>query len=153
MGRLSSIVYKPDGAAKAESAYTRIALEEAQLIAGYGIEGDTKGGRPERALNIMSAETLQALGGEGFQILPGQMGEQLIVAGVEVDTLSVGTQIQIGATACVELTLPRTGCNKFEAYQEKSPQLAAARMGMMANVVTGGPIRVGDTVTVRENAG
>jgi MOSC domain-containing protein YiiM len=101
----------------------------------------------------MSAESLASLAGEGFRISPGQMGEQLIVAGLVVDTLPVGTRLQIGDEACIELTQPRTGCNRFEAYQEKSAQQAAARLGMMANVIVGGTIRVGDPVTIREQQG
>jgi MOSC domain-containing protein YiiM len=151
MSELTSIVYKPAEAEATKTAYTRLPLREARLIAGCGIEGDAKGGRPERALNIMSVETLESLAGEGFRVNPGQMGEQLIIAGLVVDTLPIGTRLQIGDEACVELTQPRTGCNKFEACQEKPAQQAAERLGMMANVVAGGTIRVGDSVTIREN--
>ncbi len=152
MGKLVSIVYKPNGAAPAESGYARAPLSQAQLVAGYGIEGDAKGGSQSRHLNVMSVETMQTLGSEGFRIEPGQMGEQLIFAGLDVNALPVGSRIQIGAEACIELTEPRTGCAKFERFQEKPPQEAAGRLGMMARVVVGGAIAVGDRVAVLEAA-
>lgn len=147
MSELVSIVYKPQDAAPSEEAYTRIPLQQAQLVAGHGIEGDTKGGGT-RHLNLMSAQALQELSGEGFRTAPGQMGEQLILSGVELDTLPAGTRLQIGDEACVELTEPRTGCGKFERNQEKLRQDAAGRLGMMAQVVVGGSIAIGDPVKI-----
>ncbi len=150
MSELVSIVYKPQDAPASPEGYTRIPLPQAQLVAGYGIEGDKKGGSPERQLNIMSAEKLQSLGSEGFRAAPGQLGEQLVISGIDVDALPVGARLQIGATACVELTLPRTGCAIFEKHQGKPRQEAAGRLGMMARVVADGMIQVGDPVTVLE---
>ncbi|HZP82345.1 MAG TPA: MOSC domain-containing protein [Chthonomonadaceae bacterium] len=148
MSRLVSIVYKPQDAPPSEDGYTRVPLQEARLVAGYGIEGDAKGGHPERHLNIMSAETVQTLGGEGFRTSPGQLGEQLLLSGVAVDSLPFGTRLQIGEAACVELREPRTGCAKFEQHQDRLRQEAAGRLGRMAQVVESGVIRVGDPVKV-----
>jgi MOSC domain-containing protein YiiM len=147
MSELVSIVYKPKKAEAKEAGYTRVPLQETLLIADYGIEGDAKGGG-KRQLNVMSAGVVQDLAVEGFLAEPGQLGEQLIVGGLDVDALPLGTRIRIGVEACVELTEPRTGCGKFERYQSKSPKEATGRLGMMARVVTGGPIAVGDPVDV-----
>ena len=153
MSKLSSIVYKPNSAAATADGYTRLPLQEAQLLVGQGIAGDAKGsGSPGRQLNIMTLETVRELGEEGFQAEAGQMGEQLIVTELEVNALPIGTRLQIGASACVELTEPRTGCGKFERYQGKKREEASGRLGMMARVVVDGTIRVGDTVAVVEQA-
>lgn len=148
MATLVSIAYKPQDATPTGNAYTRIPIPQAQLIAGYGIEGDQKGGSSSRHINIMTSEVMDALGGEGFLVEPGLLGEQLIISGVDVNALPVGSRLQIGAEACIELTEPRTGCAKFERYQEKPPKEAAGRLGMMARVVASGAIAVGDSVVV-----
>jgi MOSC domain-containing protein YiiM len=147
MGELISIVYKPNQAEPTGTGYTRAPLLHSLLVADYGIEGDAKGGG-KRQLNVMSAAVVTELAKEGFQAEPGQLGEQLIVGGVDVDALPIGARLRIGAEACIEMTEPRTGCGKFERYQGRSPQEAAGRLGMMARVVTGGPISVGDPVQV-----
>jgi MOSC domain-containing protein YiiM len=97
-------------------------------------------------LNIMSFETLEALHKEGFSTLPGQMGEQIVIQGLDVSKLVQGERIQFGDHACIEVVNQRTGCQRFEHIQSKSPQQAAGRMGVMAKVVTGGRIAVGDPV-------
>lgn len=147
MIRITSIVYKPEGTVpNPEDHYLRVPLESANLIAGHGIEGDRKGGNPKRNLNIMSFETLEALRKEGFSTLPGQMGEQIVIQGLGLSRLAEGNQLKIGDTALVEVISHRTGCQRFERIQGKAPQLAEGRMGIMAKVVTGGRISVGDPV-------
>ncbi len=144
---VASIVYKPESAdSDPENRYVRIPLTSANLVAGHGIEGDRKGGHPKRNLNIMSFETLEALRKEGFSTQPGQMGEQLVIQGLDVEKLAEGDRLQVGDHACVEVVNHRTGCQRFEYIQGKSPQLATGRMGVMAKVVTGGLIDIGDPV-------
>jgi MOSC domain-containing protein YiiM len=109
MSELVSIVYRPSGAEQSESGYTRVPRQQAELVEGYGIEGDAKGGGPDRHLNVMAAESLQSLAREGFHTAPGQMGEQLIIAGLAVDSLPAGARLQIGERACIEVVEPRTG--------------------------------------------
>ncbi len=149
--QIDSIVYKPnDAPKKPNDHYSRRALERATLIENYGIEGDSKGGHPRRQLNLMCAETLDQLASEGFRIEPGWMGEQIIVRGLEINIndLEAGTQLILGGQAVIEVTGPRTGCERFEAIQSKSPDLAKGRLGIMARVITGGEIALGDQVVI-----
>lgn len=147
MIKVTSIVYKPEGAGTdPETRYLRVPLDSANLVAGFGIEGDRKGGNPRRNLNLMSLETLEALRAEGFQTLPGKMGEQIVVQGLDVGQLVVGDRLQIGEQACVEVVSHRTGCERFEGIQGKSPKLAAGRLGVMVRVVTSGRVAVDDPV-------
>jgi MOSC domain-containing protein YiiM len=118
------------------------------LLAGHGIEGDRKGKWGERQINIMSAETLKVLESEGFRTAPGEMGEQIVVAGIDLNTLPAGARIQLGPAAIIEVTMPRTGCDRFEHIQGKPKHLVRGRLGAMARVVTGGPIAVGDPVSI-----
>jgi MOSC domain-containing protein YiiM len=149
MGEIVSIVYKPKRSRNRTDGYVRVPLEQARLVEGYGIEGDAKGGHTSRQLNIMAFERLTALAEAGYNTTPGQMGEQIVVKGLDVEALQPGDRIQLGA-AVIEITKPRTGCDRFEAFQGKS-RAPVPEMGMMAKVITGGDIRLGDTVTALEH--
>jgi len=94
----------------------------------------------------MSVETLQALAEEGFKTQPGQMGEQITLQGLDMSRLNKGDRLQIGEQARVEIVSHRTGCERFEQIQGKSPRLAAGRLGVMARVVVGGTISIGSPV-------
>jgi len=152
MTQIASIVFKPAGVDEPDDDYLRVDLDEATLLAGYGIDGDMKGGHPDRQLNIMSYETLTILRGQGFYTEPGQMGEQIVIHQLDVDSLAKGTRVQLGKDAIIEVGKPRTGCAKFERLQKRSIKQCEGRMGVMARVITGGVIRVGDPVKVLQQA-
>jgi len=148
MAQIASIVYKPEGVPEPPDAYLRVDIDEAHLIEGYGIEGDAKGGHPNRQLNLMSYETLTNLRALGFYTEPGQMGEQIVIHRLDVDGLPSGARLQIGESAVVEVIKPRTGCDRFSAIQGKPLSAVEGQMGVMAKVVSSGLIRIGDAVKV-----
>lgn len=149
MSEIVSIVYKPESAAAdLPDHYTRVPLASATLVVGHGLHGDRKGQHPDRQLNIMSFETLEALRAEGFHTGPGQMGEQIVIRGTDAAALAQGAVLQLGGQARVEVVKVRTGCERFEAVQGKRREQASGRLGVVARVVAGGPIRVGDAVKI-----
>ncbi len=125
-------------------------LERADLVTSGGIRGDRKGRHPKRQLNVMGRETLDALGAEGLRTGPGEMGEQLVIAGLvePLETLASGTRLQLGEQAVIELVEARTGCDRFETIQGRPATQVAGRLGVMARVVRDGAIARGDSVQV-----
>lgn len=146
MAQIASIVFKPAGVDETPNEYLRVDLDEAMLVAGYGIEGDVKGGHPKRQLNVMSYETLTVLRARGFYTEPGQMGEQIVIHQMDVDRLAPGTRVQLGAEAVIEVVESRNGCDRFEKIQKHPRSDVAGQMGVMARVIAGGHVRVGDPV-------
>ena len=150
MAEITSIVYKPKPTPERPTAYLRVPLETATLVAGYGIEGDRKGGHRKRQLNIMSYETMEVLRAEGFQATPGELGEQIVVRGLDVEALPRGARFRLGESAVVEVTGLREPCARFEAAQNRPMSAAEGRIGVIARVITGGSIRIGDPVALAE---
>jgi MOSC domain-containing protein YiiM len=151
MPHIVSIVYTPRGVERRPTdRYARVSVERAMLIEQSGIDGDlkaaTNGG--SRQLNVMRAETLAELAGEGRRTEPGRMGEQLVIAGLDPLALAEGTRLQLGDSAVIEIGIPRTGCARFESIQGATKQSVAGRLGVMARVVAGGEVAIGDAATV-----
>ncbi len=150
MASIYSIVYRPVEYGDQREEYLRVPAERVNLIAGYGIEGDMKGGHhPERQLNLLSLEWLQALEPKGYKTGPGQFGEQIILSGLAVERLAPGTRLQLGRWACIEVVKGRMGCQRFEVAQGKTV-LGLGALGVLAKVIESGPIAVGDPVSVLE---
>lgn len=149
MGRIVSIVYQPEATDVTHGDFFRVAIDEATLIGGHGIEGDRKAGRnPKRHLNIMMRETLDSLADCGFKTAPGEMGEQLQIQGVDIENLPAGTLLKIGESAIIRLNKPRTGCVWLEHIQGQSCESTVGKLGIMASVIASGVIRVGDDIRV-----
>ena len=147
MPAIVSIAYSPTHLpAEPEDYYQRVPVPEAVLMVGHGIQGDRKGGHPNRQLNIMAAEELAGLAPAGFKLAPGQMGEQIVVSGLALAGLQPGDRFQLGASAVVEVAEHRHGCERFAHIQGHAPSEAAGCLGVMARVVAAGPIAVGDEV-------
>ncbi|MEZ4768027.1 MAG: MOSC domain-containing protein [Caldilineales bacterium] len=144
---VTSIVYSPQ-----PGSYNRKPLAQAVLLAGYGIDGDRKAGNPKRNLNIMDQETLDFLDAEGIPTGPGVLGENLILEGVRLDAQAPGTRIRIGQEALVEMVELRAPCYKLTALDARMPDFAVGRVGVMARVVEGGVVRVGDAVAIVDGA-
>ena len=133
-----------------------VALAEAKLIAGQGIEGDryllgagTYSMKPEpgRQVTLIEAETLEALARDnGIELTPQEHRRNLTVRGVAVNHF-VGRQLRIGEVL-VEGTRLNVPCKSLELVTGKpvyEPLLN--RSGLNCIIVQGGMIRPGDLVT------
>jgi MOSC domain-containing protein YiiM len=149
MPHVVSIAFKSkDMESKPANFFSRTSVERAVLASEQGIVGDVKGGSGKRQLNVMFAETVAELRSEGSHVLPGELGEQIVIGGLPPEARALRTQLQIGETAVISLDFLRTGCARFEHIQQRSKKSVAGRLGIMARVLVGGKIAVGDQVAV-----
>jgi MOSC domain-containing protein YiiM len=142
------------------------------LLPGVGVDGDAHAGttvkhrsrvrrdpsQPNlRQVHLIHAELHDELRLAGFDLAAGQMGENVTTRGVDLLGLPTGARLRLGAEAVVEITGLRNPCAQLDAIQ---PGLMAATLdrdahgdlvrkaGVMGIVLTGGPIRPGDTIQV-----
>jgi len=110
-----------------------------------------------RQVHLLQAELLQELAAAGFQVLPGQMGENVTTMGLPLLDMSSGTRIRLGETAVIEMTGLRNPCSQIESFKPgllaavlgKSPNGALIRKaGVMGIVVTDGAVHPGDEMVV-----
>ena len=155
-----------------EHNFVKPAVEVVELIAGIGVAGDAHSGattqhvsrqkkdpdRPNlRQVHLVAAELHDELRAEGFDIEPGQFGENMTTRGIELGTLPTGTVLALGDDALIALTGFRDPCAQIDGFRdglraavsfkpEAGPQLF--REGVMAVVVRGGTVHVGDPIRV-----
>ncbi len=67
-------------------------------------------------------------------------------------TLERGTRLRLGEQVVVKIIVPRTGCVKLHRIDARMPDDVKDRVGVMAEVVQGGWIKVGDAVEVLREA-
>ncbi|MFO0965836.1 MAG: MOSC domain-containing protein [Gemmataceae bacterium] len=144
MAHLVSITVKPANAPRDAARFTRISTPRAELVADHGIAGDAKAS-PGRQLNVMLAETVALLAAEGFRAGPGELGEQLVIAGAP--DAAPGQRLRLGPAAVIELEEPREPCGRFARVQGRARETAIGRIGFMARVVVSGAITVGCEVS------
>ena len=116
-------------------------LDRVEVLENFGFKGDRKA-RPgsKRQVLIMASETICDLGLE-----PGDLDENISSAGLAVDELRRGQRIRIG-NVLLETTIERPACHKLDALRPGLSETTRHRRGMMAVVLRGGEIHVGDTI-------
>jgi len=114
------------------------------LIAGLGIEGDhhAKAGSSRQVL-LMTGENC-----DRFGLAPGEVRENIVTRGLDLQALAPGTRLLIG-TAALEITQDCEPCGFIDTLRPGLRAKMAGRRGMLARVVLSGEIRVGDGVVVR----
>ncbi len=147
---IKSIVYKPRSEPDDAHAinYQRRSLTEAALVAGYGIEGDRKGGNPKRNLNVMDDITLAELAADGYPAGPGALGENVILAGIDLRTVPEGSRLRLGNDAIIVLGALRVPCERLTPIDGRMAESVVERVGRMCRVEQSGTIKVGDPVEI-----
>ena len=143
-----------------------------RLMAGLGVEGDAHQGATVkhrsrvklnpaapnlRQVHLIHAELYDELRQAGFPVEPGQMGENITTAGVDLLGLATGTRLYLGDSAVVEVTGLRNPCAQLDKIHKG---LMAATLdrdaegnlvrkaGIMGIVQAAGEVRPGDTIRV-----
>ncbi len=96
----------------------------------------------------MDDVTLAELQAEGYPTEAGTLGENIILAGIDLRTLPSGTHLALGAEAIIEIGKRRITCEHLTPLDERLPDSVEERVGLMCRVVRSGHIKVGDPVQV-----
>ena len=113
-------------------------------------------GGPTRAVCLFSAERIEALAREGHPISPGSTGENLTLSDLDWSILRVGSRLQIGNTAIIEITGPAPPCKTIASsfvdgeFVRISEKLHPHWSRLYAAVLREGEVRAGDSVVVLE---
>jgi len=109
-------------------------------IAGRGLEGCAHADRPRREILLASQEHLDELGVE-----PGAIRENVTVAGADVHSWPVGQRVKVGG-ALLEITMVCDPCHRMDELRPGLRTLLDGKRGMLAHVVEGGDIALGDEI-------
>ena len=140
MSSMSSVILLQRSPKKKEPMIPEASL---RLIEGRGIEGDhhQKPGGSRQVL-LMAEENCDAFG-----LAPGEVRENIVTRGIDLQNLPAGTRLEIGSAA-LEITKDCEPCSFIESLRPGLRAQMERRRGMLARVVRGGEIRVGDEITL-----
>ena len=124
-------------------------VEEATAISGKGLEGDRScSERNMRQVLFMDKETLDEL-----ELAPGQIKENITTTGLDLSQVEQGQVFFIGdreagEPVTMEIVGPCEPCQKMDAIRPGLRKILDGQRGMLAIVLNGGAIKVGDSVCV-----
>lgn len=124
-----------------------------------GVEGDghrdlEHHGGPDRAVCLFSMEQMRALQAEGHPVVPGALGENVLVEGVEWSDVVPGARLQLGAEVLLEVTRYTSPCINIRPsfshgnYARISEKRNPGWSRVYARVLAPGRIAAGDPVSL-----
>lgn len=142
------------------------------LVAGLGVDGDAHAGgtvrhrsrvakdptQPNlRQVHLVATETLAALADQGYEVVPGAMGENITTIGLDLFALPTGALLRLGPDALVAVTGLRNPCRQLDGLasglmsaliDRDASGDARYRAGVMGVVVQGGVVPADAPITV-----
>lgn len=169
--------------------FSKVPVDQIRLVAGVGVVGDAHAGtliqhrsrvrrdpdQPNlRQVHLLHAELFDEARAMGYQLAAGDLGENILTAGVDLLALPTGTLLHLG-DAVLRLTGLRNPCAQINQFrpglmkvvlttedgtprEEPAPATASPharttrvvrKAGVMAVVEQGGKIRPGQPISVR----
>ena len=118
-------------------------VQEATALSGLGLEGDRSAyeGNTRQVL-LLDKETLDEYG-----LVPGQVKENITTTGIDFTQTKTGQIFSIGEVS-MEIVSDCEACGKMETLALGLKDKIDGRRGMLAKVLSGGAIKVGDAVTI-----
>ena len=122
-------------------------VPSAELVADWGIRGDAHAGPWHRQVSLLGLGEIEAFRARGAEAAFGAFGENLVVDGLRMRLLPVGTRLMVGG-ALLEITQIGKECHSRCRIYETMGDCIMPREGVFSRVLRGAVIRAGDTVTV-----
>lgn len=143
-----------------------------RLTAGQGVDGDAHRGttvkhrsrvardptQPNlRQVHLIHAELHEELRALGFDVAPGDMGENITTRDIDLLALPARTKLHIGEAAVVEVTGLRNPCVQLDRFRKCLMAATLARdadgnlirkAGVMGIVLASGDVRAGDAIRI-----
>ncbi|MCG2775246.1 MAG: MOSC domain-containing protein [Desulfobacterales bacterium] len=123
-------------------------VEEASLIQGHGIEGDAHAGPWHRQVSFLAAESIEMARHKGLDVTFGDFAENIATKGIDWKKMPVGTIVQLGDSAVVEITQIGKECHSKCAIYYMAGDCIMPREGIFGRVLKGGEVRCGATVRI-----
>lgn len=121
---------------------------QGELLKGFGLLGDAHGGDWHRQVSLLAIESIDKMRSVGLDVGPGDFAENLTTRGVDLYGLPIGTRLQVGETALLEITQIGKECHNRCAIYHQAGDCVMPREGVFAIVLEGGPVSTGDKIKV-----
>lgn len=123
-------------------------VPEADIITNFGIENDGHAGNWERQITCLDWASVQRVNKEhGLNIGPGDFAENILIAGLDLSSLTIGSKIKLAKDVVLKIT---------QIGKEAHPSIISKTFGvsllpsegLFCKVIKGGKIKKGDPVEI-----
>lgn len=122
-------------------------IPQAELIENFGIKEDAHAGDWHRQVSLLSYETIEGFKGKGAQVEDGAFGENIVVQGIDLIHLPIGTKLSCGEIL-LEVTQIGKECHSHCEIYHKMGECIMPSNGIFTRVLHGGMMKVGEEISI-----
>jgi len=123
-------------------------VETAVFRTEHGIDGDAHAGPWHRQVSLLAVEDIEIVRQALPDVRPGAFAENVVVSGIDLAALGLGSRLRLGAAAILSVTQIGKVCHTPCAIGRLTGDCIMPRLGLFARVLEGGEVRVGDAAEV-----
>ncbi len=124
-------------------------VERIRLQEAHGVEGDAHAGPGHRQVSLLLEADIDDQRALGLELEPGAFGENIVVAGLELARVGIGSRLAIGE-AEIEITQIGKVCHDRCAIYYRTGDCIMPRLGVFGRVLKGGEAAAATAVRVVE---
>ena len=125
-------------------------VEEVELKENWGIVGDAHAGEWQRQVSLLAKESVLKLQKKiSFELHPGNFAENILIEGLLITELPVGTYLRIGE-ALTEITQIGKECHNSCPIREATGDCIMPKEGIFVKVIESGHVVAGDAIEIIE---
>ena len=126
----------------------KVQVEKVSLLEDHGLEGDAHAGPWHRQVSFLAAESIEQTREKGLDVGFGDFAENIATSGIDWQDIPVGTRVNLGDSALVEITQKGKECHNKCAIYYLAGDCIMPREGIFARVLKGGEISCGEPVRI-----
>ena len=123
-------------------------VPEAELVTEFGIRGDAHAGKWHRQVSFLASESIAEAKEKGLDVSFGDFAENIATAGIDWRKIKLGTQLQIGSHARVQVTQIGKKCHRKCDIFYQAGDCIMPKEGIFARVIKGGIIHSEDPIRI-----
>lgn len=122
-------------------------IGEGVLIENLGLQDDAHAdSSTHRQVSLLAMESIKKMQDMGLKVSEGDFAENITTESIDLLSLPVGSKIQLGNEALLEISQHGKVCHAPCAIYRQAGTCVMPKEGIFAKVVHGGNIKVGDKI-------
>ena len=124
-------------------------VAEIRIKKEYGVVDDAHADtNTHRQVSLLAIESIDKMRGKGLDLKPGDFAENITTKDINLASLPVGTRLNIGKEAVLEMTQIGKECHAACAIRKQVGDCIMPKEGVFARVIRGGHIKSGDEIKI-----
>lgn len=124
-------------------------VSKGEFIENHGLKGDAHAGEWHRQVSLLYFSKIDEFRKKGANVKFGDFGENIVVEGIDLAKLPIGTKLAIG-DILLEVTQIGKECHGHCSIYYSVGDCIMPREGIFAKVVNGGYAEVGQAINIVE---